>query len=639
MIIYYHYSELIKRQERQGTESYNPKVRKMFLKNCFLLALLSVGIGSITIPNKAVLIEKFGTILEPESVIFHHENVMYFSVGVRLSLAIDPLQAGERKSGCNIGKIEKKTLLESVQKEVEDYFKYLPKTFNMIGGHYCHGTEIDCMLLENKWDSKNFIDEDDLENEDTIIDMDGNTFLEASNRSINAHKRKKRQALIGTFVIGGLTAAAIGLYNYVSNKEVQHHLEAIDSHIKSDDYKVYSLESNQKQYIEKSNNLFIKMYQGFLNNEKHLLELLCNASTAAEIETAGLSYSTMLDNYKSAINLAMEGKVTDFLVTHSLLEKMLSNKPELEGTVYSIDPGLFYISSTSMLTKVDPSHNTAYFLITTPILKQEDVSPLYRVTNFGWIENNMVIHLKLPEFVYYLTDVRKGAKMIASPDLSKCQNKKGLYICNLKETSMDDGTNCLQHILHANDTKGCKIVTRMSSHHCMYKVLKSGIGVFGCDKIGKGTTVRGMSSWKSIDIDPNFFHFFPYSGFESITVGSSTITSKKTYMRVFKKTKLSLPAVNISPYTHLMLPGVEHEIEELEHFRKNISSSFLGRIQNSASEHSSWFLWVTSLTTLGTLIWFIYYIYRRLKKCTNSEKVTDGETRFYLRDGRGISLL
>lgn len=598
-----------------------------------------MSLDCITIPNKAVLIERFGTILEPESVIFHHESVMYFSVGVRLSLAIDPLQAGESKSGCNIAKMEKKTLLESVQKEVEDYFKYLPKTFNMIGGHYCHGTEIDCMLLENKWDAKNFIDEDDLGAEDTIVDLDGETYLKSTNQSITSRKRRKRQALIGTFVIGGLTAAAIGLYNYVSNKEVQHHLEAIDSHIRSDDYKVYSLESNQKQYIEKSNNLFIKMYQGFLNNEKHLLELLCNASSAAEIETAGLAYSTMLDNYKVAINQAMEGKVTDFLVTHSLLQKMIQNKPELEGTVYSIDPGLFYISSTSMLTKVDPSHNTAYFLITTPILKQEDVSPLYRVTNFGWVENNMVLHLKMPEFVYYLTDVKRGAKMIASPDLSKCQNKKGLYICNLKETSMDDGTNCLQHILHANDTKGCKIVTKMSSHHCTYKVLKSGVGVFGCDTVGKGTTVRGISSWKSLSVDPNFFHFFPYSGFESITVGSSTITSKKTYMRVFKKTKMSLPTVDISPYAHLMLPGVEHEIEELENFRKNISSSIIGKIQTTAGEHSSWFLWVTSLTTLGTIVWVIYYIYRKLIGCRVGEEVSDSEPRFYLRDGRGISLL
>lgn len=172
------------------------------------------------------------------------------------------------------------------------------------------------------------------------------------------------------------------MYNYVSNNGIAIHIENINEHIAKDDYQIYSMASNQAQYTEKMNKLYLKMFHGFLNNEKHLLDLFCNAWNNAEIEIAGLGYAAVSDQYKISISQAIEGVVSDFLVTTDLLQKMIDTKPELHDTVYKIDPGLFYMTSTSMLTKVDRTHQTVYFLVTTPLIKQEDIPPLYKVHNF-----------------------------------------------------------------------------------------------------------------------------------------------------------------------------------------------------------------------------------------------------------------
>lgn len=605
----------------------------MIARVILLIAFSNVSL-SISIPDKSVVVENIGLVAEPESVIFHHNQVMYFSVGVRLSLILNPLEVGESKTGCNLAQDSKKQLWNKVSSSVQEYFEYLPKTFEKIGGHYCRDTDIDCMILEQNWGNRHFLDNDsDREDDDYVRDLD---HLVNNSQIIFPSERQKRQAILTPIIVGGVTAAALGIYNYISDREVNNHLSTIDQHILNDNHKIFSMEKNQEQYVEKTHNLFLKMYHGMLNNEKHLLDLFCNATSATEIETAGLEYSTVLEQYKNAINQAMEGKVTDFLITTELLQKLISQKTELSGTIYKVDPGLFYLASTSMLTKVDIKHHTAYFLITTPIILEEDVSPLYRITNFGWIADHIVLHYKLPEFFYYLTDNLKHTKLVASPDLGKCQKKKGMFICNLKESTLSDETNCLQHILHANNTKGCKIVTRKMNPSCIYKILKGGVSIFGCEEITKGVSVRGMMTWKKTQLNPDQFYFFPYSRFESLSIGSMTITSKHTYMRIFKKTTFTVPEVNLQPYLHLMMPGIEHDLDDLQKYKQELSSNLFGQVSEVVQEKSYWIIWVSGCLSAISIIVIGCIGYHKLCKCNRKRDYSSNL--FYLRDGRGVNL-
>lgn len=99
-----------------------------------------------------------------------------------------------------------------------------------------------------------------------------------------------------------------------------------------------------------------------------------------------LLYLTMLNTmstFKNGVNKAISGSVTDFLVTPSLMKNEILKRDEFKHTIYHKDPGLFFSLSSSMMYHVDYFNTVIYFMISTPLVYESDVSPLYQVHNLG----------------------------------------------------------------------------------------------------------------------------------------------------------------------------------------------------------------------------------------------------------------
>lgn len=121
------------------------------------------------------------------------------------------------------------------------------------------------------------------------------------------------------------------------------------------------------QYNQVAESLYTKLYHGTINNEKLLAESICNIAESENYYSVYLHYMLYLETYKQSFLEAMDGKVNDFLVSYDFLTNTLFKDFNYRKSAYLVDPGLFYIASTSLLTRLDINSQIAYFTILTPI--------------------------------------------------------------------------------------------------------------------------------------------------------------------------------------------------------------------------------------------------------------------------------
>lgn len=117
---------------------------------------------------------------------------------------------------------------------------------------------------------------------------------------------------------------------------------------------------------------------------------------------------------------AIDGRVTDFLITHNFLVDHILNLEDFKRSINKVDPGLFLIRSSSMLVEVSPVKRTAYSLITVPMREEIAlyISPLYSITNLGWKERGIHYKLFLPQSYYYVSKSNKV--WVSVPDATEC---------------------------------------------------------------------------------------------------------------------------------------------------------------------------------------------------------------------------
>lgn len=99
----------------------------------------------------------------------------------------------------------------------------------------------------------------------------------------------------------------------------------------------------QGQYNQVSESLLVKMYHGVMNNENLLASTICN------------------------LNRIDEFKLTDFLISYTLLQEKILTRPDFKNSMYIQAPNLFYSLSHSLMLRADPKGKILYFMVMTPI--------------------------------------------------------------------------------------------------------------------------------------------------------------------------------------------------------------------------------------------------------------------------------
>ncbi|UHR49716.1 MAG: hypothetical protein FuLiV2_gp4 [Hangzhou lispivirus 1] len=535
--------------------------------------IISTSFG-IEIPKKGWMNEDLGILIEPDNLIIHYDKVVYNTIGVRFALLPSGSQVNNKEQGkCGIGPIRQKAL-DSIQASITSFFNTIPKHFAEFSDHYCTDGTLDCFLKVNN--------------------------------SLVPSKKQKRQIFAAMIAVAGLTAVGTGLYHMMSEKELNGHLTNLDTQIRGTANWIEDFSKIQYQYQKISEDMYTKIYHGLFNNEKLLAESICQIRDDDIYATTYLQYSMFLENYKEQFLLAMDGKVTDYLVGYDFLVNTILNKPDLAKTAYKVDPGLFYIASTSMLTRVDYLNRIAYFTITTPVLQEMDVSPLYRVYNVGWWEENHLLKLSLPSFSYFLTDRERVE--IATPNLNKCKRTSGVFLCNLRDSQLSQQSTCLTNLLIHETTQKCSVLINPIQKKCVYEIARGGVLISGCQNVAKITTFRGIPRKEDVSTSQDKSKFISYRDFKQLSINENIVSSRGSYIIHKEGLNLSRPMTNLSEILHMVIPGVEQDISILASLRDKSKETTEGYIRDLIRKHkndSNWFWYLIGIMGIINAIYVI----------------------------------
>lgn len=263
--------------------------------------------------------------------------------------------------------------------------------------------------------------------------------------------------------------------------------------------------------------------------------------------------------YKNHVNRAIEGKVSDFLISEKFLTSKILSNSQLSKSIYKRDPGLFYSLSSSMLYKVDLAHRTVYFMIATPTVLETDVSPLYKIVNLGWVESGVRMRINLPGKGYFLTE--KDQKIFVSNDLDSCRKTNGYLVCETKGSSRDNNEKCLENVLFKNTSSGCKTIIKSGIPECLYSVGRGGVLSSGCKDLRKLSTVRGLQLSDSITVPENQVVFMEHGSYKSVDIGGQFIQSRG-HLLVEKELSTSGPTISLSAEDINLIPeGIETDLD------------------------------------------------------------------------------
>lgn len=533
------------------------------MSNIYLAILLIISTSvAIDVPNRGWISERTGIVVEPDGLIIHYDQVEYNTIGVKFALLPD-LSNFTNASGCKLGPI-RLTAIKTFNSSITSFFNSIPRHFSDFSSHYCKDGTIDCFLAEMN------------------IDKNGKT-------------RPKRQVILALLAVAGFAVMGTGIYGLISKHEIQTHMSMLDEKLRFANNFLVESSKTALQYNKVNEGLYTKLYHGTINHEKLLAESICKIAENEIYDSVYLHYMLYLETYKQNFLEAMDGKVNDFLISYDFLVNNLLKDRIYKNSAYLVDPGLFYIASTSLLTRLDIEHQMAYFTILTPILKEQDVSPLYQIYNLGWRDQTHLLKFDVPTHGYLLTDGRQAE--IAAPKLDRCYKSKGIYLCNLKDSELSPSAQCLSNIILRGNHNSCPIKVMNKKPECTYLATKGGILVQDCDSIKQIHSFRGLPRHDTVKIPSSQTLFLPYSDFQQIEVNGVIVSSKGSYIAHTTESTLTIPVVNLSDISHLIIPGIEQDLSTLKSFREQSERTIEGYLHSILDQNEKQISWV--VLTLG----------------------------------------
>lgn len=328
-----------------------------------------------------------------------------------------------------------------------------------------------------------------------------------------------------------------------------------------------------------------------------------------------IMYSMVISTFKQQFHDAMDGKVTDFLVTESFLKSHILSRPELRVTAYSVDPGLFYSTSTSLLYKVDVEKEIApYFLVSIPIILGKDISPIYGISNMGWINDGIHYRVDLPKKVYCYTENTEICPM--SPSLDQCRTNHGYHVCPSSGSFRSHPEQCLENIIHYNSTEGCQILANKKEVTCDVSISKGGIGYRPCDQVLKIRYLRQVQSVTKVIQSKNQFNYIRYQDFKQLSINGK-LYNTKTYN--FKAVEGTLHLDDFKPsfdIDHTVLSDLDTDINDLKQKTEEMRITHLYKLHQHIQNNNEGYLMGGLLfaSVIGVVVLGVYIYCKVFKK-------------------------
>lgn len=138
---------------------------------------------------------------------------------------------------------------------------------------------------------------------------------------------------------------------------------------------------------------------------------------------------------------------------------------------------------------VDYKNRVIYFMISTPLVYESDVSPLFQVHNLGWEgTDHSHYRYKLPQRVFFMTE--GSLKTIITTDFKSCREIKGVFLCDSTAYTQTNKEYCLESLLFRNKTSGCSLMIKGKTDHCRHHIGRRGILISGYSDVLRSSLLK-----------------------------------------------------------------------------------------------------------------------------------------------------
>lgn len=262
------------------------------------------------------------------------------------------------------------------------------------------------------------------------------------------------------------------------------------------------------------------------------------------------------NQFHRALSDILAGHVTLDKLGHNQLLYMLTHHVELRKSIIMENPHFLYQCAESIPIHIGmDSTATIIYILRIPLITQENIGDLYKVTNFGSMDKSGHYRLVLPNYVALLPGAKTSNVSAVSP--IGCKMMGGLWSCPSHSLEDVKGLTCIQALYHRNTSSGCDVERKSPLYDPM--IQDTGTGVFIAtlkypitlyNKTGNSRTTR------LIPANPlSLPHWISYSSFDGLVVGLFQVDGDHT---------LSAPPTtsNIPVYHFKHINNTDSNIEE-----------------------------------------------------------------------------
>lgn len=432
-------------------------------------------------------------------------------------------------------------------------------------------------------------------------------------------KRGKRGIPIPVVVaiVGLGVSVGNSLYSYVQGQQLSHHM---DSYIK-EQRRFNDIVQNQMERGQE----FTKLSAEYYMKNNLLVERIINETSRYQCELSVMQkFRGLIGEYKTDLRLSMmslndaaSGRLTPNLLSFTNAEALISDYSNgFQSTIYRKDILMFYSLSKIMFVRPDKNREILHMIIETPIIRDIDVVPAYRIFNYGWIEDGIYQKLSLPPTALVDTSHHEGTASEYDPNL--CDLVDSHRICQRQFSTSSSNSKCLTGLFFFNSTMECDvdgghgiqtpevIVTRTGILYPVnadIEVIEDRRGMM----VKKGKSRRGIG----------MMNFISYNEFDIISIDKVYYKSTSVVAVVETKT-LPVPDLTegLSGYIReSSVKGILHDMGQLseEYKIKSDSNKDIIFFNPGDWEHNSNFLWVSLILAIIIVTFILFRIYKKVR--------------------------
>ena len=260
-------------------------------------------------------------------------------------------------------------------------------------------------------------------------------------------QKQKRQVGVLMGAAGIVTSLISTGFNYYMNKQINSKIKKMRKDFEAFAKNVQAWEKNTYDFDRE----ILRIVDAEGKNQKIEFEVLdCKTDTLALKILQHNQIEEFKNKVKELLKPLYEGKRTGYLNTNLLnnteVKMLIKQHPTLKHTMYNVQPTLIYPTSKSTIAELykndDADTVTIHIIITTPILKEEQIFQYFKTAQTGFYYNDKCWKHDIPDKVYQKIIMNETSnnenRGFYSLDNVHCEGGSELFMsCDLNLTTSD----------------------------------------------------------------------------------------------------------------------------------------------------------------------------------------------------------